>query len=76
MLGECVFALDQEYLNETKKQAAMKASRNNCVPIYCVPFPTDLRTPLTSISGGAVDMLMSSGILWTKIKGCNYILNL
>lgn len=67
MLGECGLALDQEYLNETKKQAAMKAQQEQLRANLLRSISHDLRTPLTSISGNA-GMLMSSADSLDKDK--------
>lgn len=63
MLGECALAFERSYLEETKKEAAVKARQEQLRANLLRAISHDLRTPLTSISGNAGVLLNSASQL-------------
>lgn len=59
ILGECALALDNERIKREKEQAALVAKNEQLRSNLLRTISHDLRTPLTSISGGA-SILMDS----------------
>ncbi len=60
ILGECAMVLEKELLSEIKKQAEIKAQREQLRANLLRAISHDLRTPLTSISGNASVLMNSS----------------
>ena len=60
ILGESALAMENQKNAKEKEEAAILAKTSSCAPIFCGRSPHDLRTPLTSISGNASN-LMSNG---------------
>ena len=63
MLGECALAFERCYLEETKKETAIKARQEQLRANLLRAISHDLRTPLTSISGNAGVLLNSAAKL-------------
>lgn len=60
ILGECAVVLEKELLSEIKKQAEIKAQREQLRANLLRAISHDLRTPLTTISGNAAVLMNSS----------------
>lgn len=63
IVGECALALEKEFFNQKKEEAAIEAKNERLRANLLRSISHDLRTPLTSISGNASVLINNSGSL-------------
>lgn len=73
ILGECALALENEKNSREKEEAAMLAQNEQLRANLLRSISHDLRTPLTSISGNASNLLTSGALFDTATKRQIYL---